>query len=230
MEPLTKRQQEILKYLTSFIDEHGHGPTLNEICRNFGLASASTAHKHLKRLQTRGWIKREKNHARSIRVVPATEQRPGIGIPLRGDISESKATPTQDAPETITVPEDLVARDETYALRVHGDKMLDEQLHDGDIITVENRATANNGETVLALIDGSTTTVRTFHEEDGQVRLQPDDPGTKPVVVDANRVQVQGIAVGMIRNYSRRANQATILPSRRSNPSKNKGPPAPSRP
>ena len=201
MEPLTKRQQEILKYLARFIDEHGHGPTLDEIRRNFGLVSVSTAHKHLAHLQTRGWIKRDKNHARSITIIPATEQRPGIGIPLQGDIPETDATPTQHAPETISVPEDLATGAKTYALRVHGDTMLDEQLHDGDIVIVDDRTTAENGETVLALIDGSKTTVMTFHEEDGRVRLQPGDPATEPVVLDADRVQVQGIVVGMMRKY-----------------------------
>ena len=202
MEPLTKRQQEILKYLTEFIDKHGHGPTLDDIRRNFGLASVSTAHKHLAHLQTRGWIKREKNHARSIRLVPTTQERPGIGIPLQGDIPESDATPTQEAPETINVPKDLATGAKTYALRVHAHTMLDEQLRDGDIIIVEDRATADNGETVLALIDGSkTTTVRSFHEEDGRIRLQPGDPTTEPVVLDADRVQVQGIVVGMMRRY-----------------------------
>ena len=201
MEPLTKRQQEILEYLTSFIEKHKHGPTLNEIRRNFGLASVSTAHKHLAHLQTRGWIKRDKNHARSITLVPTTEQRPGIGIPLHGSLPKTDATRTRDAPETISVPEDLTNGAKTYALRVHGDTMHDEQMREGDLVIVEDRTTAENGETVLALIDGSKTAVRTFHEEDGRIRLQPDDPATEPVVLDADRVQVQGIVVGMMRKY-----------------------------
>ena len=78
MRPLTKRQQEILKYLATFIEKHGHSPTLKEIRRNFELRSLATVHSHLAHLQTRGWIKRDKNQSRSITLVPATEQRPGI--------------------------------------------------------------------------------------------------------------------------------------------------------
>ena len=201
MRPLTKRQQEILKYLATFIDKHGHGPTLNEIRRNFKLGSIATVHSHLTHLQTQGCIKRDKNHARSITLVPATEQRRRIRIPLQGDIPESDTTRTQDPPETITVPEDLATGAKTYALRVHGDTMLDEQMREGDIVIVEDRTMAENGETVLALIDGSKTAVRTFRKEDGRIRLQPDDPAMEPVVLDADRVQVQGIVLGMIRKY-----------------------------
>ena len=201
MEPLTKRQQEILKYLAEFIEKHGHGPTLNEIRRNFNLGSLATVHSHLARLQTRGWIKRDKNQSRSITLVPATEQRPGIGIPVQGSLPETDATQTQDPPETVNVPQDLTTGGKTYALRVHGHTMLDEQMREGDLVIVEDRTTAENGETVLALINGSKTAVRTFHEEDGRIRLQPDDPATEPVVLDADRVQVQGIVVGMMRKY-----------------------------
>ena len=120
---------------------------------------------------------------------------------MQGSLPKTDATATREAPETIKVPEDLTTGEKTYALRVHGDTLLDTQLQDGDVVIVEDRTSAKNGETVLALIDGSKTAVRRIHHTKKRIRLQPTRPATDPVVLDANRVQVQGIVVRMLRKY-----------------------------
>ena len=99
------------------------------------------------------------------------------------------------------MPEDLVGKRETYVLRVRGDSMIDEQIRDGDFVIVEDRKTAENGEMVIALLEGSDVTLKKFYRENGHVRLQPANPSMSPIVVAADRVQVRGVVVGVMRKY-----------------------------
>jgi len=103
--------------------------------------------------------------------------------------------------ETIAVPEDLVGRRDTYVLRVRGNSMIDEQICDGDFVIVEDRKTAQNGETVVALLSGSDVTLKKLYRENGRVRLQPANPTMQPIFVEADQVQVQGVVVGVMRKY-----------------------------
>ena len=103
--------------------------------------------------------------------------------------------------ETIAVPEDLVGRRDTYVLRVRGNSMIDEQICDGDFVIVEDRKTAQNGETVVALVGGSDVTLKKLYRENGRVRLQPANAAVQPIVVEADQVQVQGVVVGVMRKY-----------------------------
>ncbi len=103
--------------------------------------------------------------------------------------------------ETIAVPEDLVGRRDTYVLRVRGNSMIDEQICDGDFVIVEDRKTAQNGETVVALLGGSDVTLKKLYRENGRVRLQPANPTMQPIFVDPDQVQVQGVVVGVMRKY-----------------------------
>ena len=103
--------------------------------------------------------------------------------------------------ETVSVPEDLVGKRDTYALRVRGDSMIDEQIRDGDLVIVEDRKTAENGEMVIALLDGSEVTLKTFYRDNGRVRLQPANVAVQPIIVDADQVQVQGVVIGVMRRY-----------------------------
>ena len=99
------------------------------------------------------------------------------------------------------MPENLTGARATYALRVRGQSMIDEQIRDGDVVIVEDRRTAENGEMVIALLDASEATLKTFYREDGRIRLQPANPAMQPLVVDAGRVQIQGVVVGLMRRY-----------------------------
>jgi repressor LexA len=104
--------------------------------------------------------------------------------------------------ETVSVPDDLVRRPEaTYALRVRGESMIDEQIRDGDIVIVEGRRTANNGEMVVALVRGFDVTLKKFYRDNGRIRLQPANAMIQPIVVDADQVQIQGVVVGVLRKY-----------------------------
>jgi repressor LexA len=200
-QPLTKRQREILDYLNDFITQHGYAPSLEEIGRRFGLSSLATVHKHLTNLQGKGFIKRAWNRSRSVEVVPTRTGGRSLELPLLGYVAAGMPIEAVASAETISVPEDFVGKRDTYVLRVRGDSMIDEQIRDGDYVIVEDRKTAENGETVVALLQGSDVTLKKFYRENGHVRLQPANPTMKPLVVPAQQVQVQGVVIGVMRKY-----------------------------
>ena len=201
MQPLTRRQREILDFLTEFIEHHGYSPSLEEVGRRFGLSSLATVHKHLTNLQEKGFIKRAWNRSRSVELVPTGAAGRVMEIPLQGYVAAGDPIEAVVSPETVAVPENLTGTRTTYALRVRGQSMIDEQIRDGDIVIVEDRKTADNGEMVIALIDASEATLKTLHRENGRIRLQPANPAMQPIVVDADRVEVQGVVIGLMRRY-----------------------------
>ena len=201
MLPLTKRQREILDYLQDFIQQHGYAPSLEEIGRRFGLSSLATVHKHLTNLQEKGFIKRAWNRSRSVEMIPTNSGGRSVDLPLLGYVAAGVPIEAVATNETIAVPEDLVGRRDTYVLRVRGNSMIDEQICDGDFVIVEDRKTAQNGETVVALLGGSDVTLKKLYRENGRVRLQPANPTMQPIFVEADQVQVQGVVVGVMRKY-----------------------------
>jgi repressor LexA len=201
MLPLTKRQREILDYLNDFIQQHGYAPSLEEIGRRFGLSSLATVHKHLTNLEEKGFIKRAWNRSRSVELVPTRLGSRALELPLLGYVAAGAPIEAVAGTETIAVPEDLVGKRDSYVLRVRGDSMIDEQIRDGDFVIVEDRRTADNGEMVIALVNGSDVTLKTLYREQGRIRLQPANPALQPMIYAAEQVQVQGVVVGVMRKY-----------------------------
>jgi repressor LexA len=199
--PLTKRQREILDYLQDFIQQHGYAPSLEEIGRRFGLSSLATVHKHLTNLQEKGFIKRAWNRSRSVEMIPTGSAGRAVDLPLLGYVAAGAPIEAVANAETIAVPEELVGRRDTYVLRVRGNSMIDEQICDGDFVIVEDRKSAQNGETVVALLGGSDVTLKKLYRENGRVRLQPANPTLQPIFVDPEQLQVQGVVVGVMRKY-----------------------------
>ena len=202
MLPLTKRQREILDYLNEFIQQHGYAPSLEEIGRRFNLSSLATVHKHLTNLQEKGFIRRAWNRSRSVEVIPARTPTRAVELPMLGYVaagSPIEAVPSQD---TIAVPEALAGKRDSYVLRVRGDSMIDEQIRDGDYVIVENRRFTRDGEMVIALLDGENATLKKMYREGGgKVRLQPANARHQPIVVDQDRLRVQGVVIGVLRKY-----------------------------
>ena len=176
MQPLTKRQREILDYLNDFILQHGYAPSLEEIGKRFSLSSLATVHKHLTNLQQKGFIKRAWNRSRSVELLPTRTTARAVELPLLGVVAAGAPIEAIVGNETIEVPESLVGKRDTYVLRVRGDSMIDEQIRDGDLVIVEDRRTADNGETVVALLSGTEVTLKKLYREHGHVRLQPANP------------------------------------------------------
>jgi repressor LexA len=199
--PLTKRQREILDYLDAFIQQHGYAPSLEEIGRRFSLSSLATVHKHLTNLQEKGFIRRAWNRSRSVELIPTRVGARSVELPLLGFVAAGAPLEAVATSETIAVPEGLVGKRDSYVLRVRGDSMIDEHIRDGDYVIVEDRRSVDNGEMVIALIGGADVTLKKFYKENGRVRLQPANPTLQPLVVDADRVQVQGVVVGVMRKY-----------------------------
>ena len=201
MLPLTKRQREILDYLSEFITQHGYAPSLEEVGRRFSLSSLATVHKHLTNLQQKGFIRRTWNRSRSVELVPTRTGGRAVELPLLGYVAAGAPIEAITTTETISVPEDLVGKRDTYVLRVRGDSMIDEQIRDGDYVVVEDRKTAENGEMVIALLRGTDVTLKKFYRDNGRVRLQPANPAMQPLLVEAEQIQVQGVVVGVMRKY-----------------------------
>ena len=201
MQPLTKRQREILDYLQEFIQHQGYAPSLEEIGRRFSLSSLATVHKHLTNLEEKGFIRRSWNRSRSVELMSARTGQRAIELPLLGYVAAGLPIEAIATNETIAVPEDLTGRRDSYVLRVRGDSMIDEQIRDGDFVIVEDRKTADNGEMVIALVGGTDVTLKTFYREGERVRLQPANPAMQPIVLDASHVQIQGVVIGVMRRY-----------------------------
>lgn len=202
MQPLTKRQREILDYLNEFIQQHGYAPSLEEIGRRFTLSSLATVHKHLTNLQEKGFIRRSWNRSRSVELLPSRGAGRAIELPMLGFVAAGMPIEAVTTAESIAVPESLVSgKRDTYVLRVRGDSMIDEQIRDGDWVIVEDRKSADNGEMVIALVSGSDVTLKTFYKESGRIRLQPANRTMQPILVDPDAVQIQGVIVGVMRKY-----------------------------
>jgi repressor LexA len=198
---LTKRQREIFSYVNRFIHSRGYAPSLEEIAMAIGLSSLATVHKHLKNLEAKGVIKRGWNRGRSIEISIPQAPR-AVDVPLLGEVAAGKPIEAVEDRQTIGVPEEFFRSNETFVLRVKGDSMIDEQIRDGDFIIVERRSSAENGETVVALLRGSEVTVKKFYRDNGSIRLQPANERMLPLLLSAEDVEIKGVVVGLLRKYA----------------------------
>jgi len=188
---LTRRQKQVLDYVSESIGKNGYAPSLAEISRHFNLHSISTVHKHL-----RTW-----NRTRAIELLPTASRPLARDIPLTGLVSAGQPIEPVRRTELVAVPEDLFGRRQVHVLKVRGESFADEQLRDGDYLIVENRASPQNGEMVVALVREDGLAVRKFYREKERVRLQPSDPTRQALVFEPSDIRVQGIVVGVIRKY-----------------------------
>ena len=201
MQPLTKRQREILDYLDEFIQQHGYAPSLEEIGRRFSLSSLATVHKHLTNLQDKGFIRRAWNRSRSVELIPVHVGSRSLELPLMGYVAAGEPIEAITSTETIAVPEHFIGKRDTYVLRVKGDSMIDEQIRDGDYVIVEDRKTAQNGEMVIALLNGTEVTLKSLYRNGTTIQLQPANPAMQPIIVKEDALQIQGVVVGVMRKY-----------------------------
>ena len=201
MMPVTKRQKEVLKFVSDFIERRGYAPSLEEIAGALKLSSVSTVHKHLGNLQRKGLLAREWNRSRSLVIAPPPAKAGAVEIPLLGTVAAGEPIEAVPHPDTLSVPADLVGRRRAFALRVKGDSMIDEHICDGDFVVLEARETARPGETVVAHIDGEDATLKKFYRKGDRVRLQPANPDLAPIIVSGRRVRIQGVVIGIIRSY-----------------------------
>lgn len=198
---LTKRQKEILDFVTHFINTTGYSPSFVEIGENVGLTSVATVHRHISNLEKKGLLKKGWNRSRSLELVPGEPKIGAAELPLLGLVAAGKPIEAVTSPETITVPEDMLGKKPTYVLQVKGDSMIEEQIRDGDFVIVESGDTAQNGETVIALLNNGEATLKKYFRENGKVRLQPANSAMSPIVVSEDDIRIQGIVIGIIRKF-----------------------------
>ncbi|HYD50672.1 MAG TPA: transcriptional repressor LexA, partial [Terriglobales bacterium] len=146
---LTKRQKELYDYLADYIHSHGYAPTFEEIGKRFHLSSLATVHKHLTNLEQKGLIRRKSNFSRAIELVSTHKQAVAVELPLLGYVAAGSPIEMVETDDVIAVPEQLVRKDSTFVLRVKGNSMVDDGIWDRDYIVVEERNTADNGDTVV---------------------------------------------------------------------------------
>lgn len=201
--PLTRRQREIFDYIAQHIEAKGYAPSFEEIAHQFGFQSLATVHEHLTNLERKGMIRRTHNESRAIEVVPPKGQVGATELPLLGLVAAGEPIEAISADETIAVPDELVPRrGRSYVLKVRGTSMIDEQICDGDYVIVQERNQADNGQMVVALVHGTSATVKKFYREPGGwIRLQPANSTMSPLRVNERDIVVQGVVVGVIRKY-----------------------------
>jgi len=214
---ITRRQKEVLDFLSSFTRKNGYSPSYEEIASGLGLSSLATVHKHIVNLQGKGLLHREHNRSRSIDVLatrdlpPAREAVPMRGgkreadsftlqIPLAGRIAAGCPVEAVQTSESISLA-DIIGTREVFALEVRGDSMRDEHILSGDYVLVERTHIARQGEIVVALVDGSDATLKRFYREGDVIRLQPSNAEMEPIRAAASRVSIQGKVLGILRRY-----------------------------
>ena len=199
---LTKKQNQILKYIKKYIKEKDYSPTLEEVGKRFRLAK-STVHQHIEALKSKGSLNKLDYKARSIEISDEGKS-PGltglISIPLLGAIAAGEPIEAIETPEKIKVQKNLLSKSgEHYALRVRGDSMVDEGIFDNDTVVLRKQSFADNGETVVALLNGDEITLKKIFKEKNRFRLQPANPTIKPIY--AKELIIQGKVVSVIRTF-----------------------------
>lgn len=201
--PLTKRQRQILDYLNSYAVEKGYAPSFEEIAEHFNYNSLATVHEHLSNLERKGYIKRSYNESRAIEILPSELYQRSVELPLLGAVAAGAPLEAMHTGETMSVPDGFLRKSGShYVLRVKGDSMIEEHIRDGDFVVINDKQAADNGEMVIAMLDGSGATVKRYYRErDGRIRLQPANEAMQPMFVHEDDVRIQGIVVGVLRRY-----------------------------
>jgi len=197
---ITKRQKQTLDFIKSYKKKNKYSPSLEEIKGNLEISSISTAHYHVKKLQEAGYLQKEYNQPRSISPI---KERKAIEIPIVGTIAAGRPIEAIEVPdETIAVTKNEIGRfGNHYALHVQGNSMIDEGIFDGDTVIVREQSVADNGQTVVAIINDNEATLKKIYREKDRFRLQPANPSLFPIYT--KELEIRGIVVKIIRNFER---------------------------
>jgi len=201
---ITKKQKHVLDFIKAYRAKNGYAPSLEEIREKFKLASVSTAHYYISKLQDAGFLNKEHHQPRAVSTVEAKQT---VEIPILGAIAAGQPIEALEIPdETITITKDEIGKQgKHYALRVQGNSMIDEGIFDGDIVVIRKQEVAENGQTVVAVIDDNEATLKKLYRENGKFRLQPANPTLFPIY--RNEVEVRGVVVKIIRNLELQRDQ-----------------------
>ncbi|WP_047155335.1 transcriptional repressor LexA [Aneurinibacillus tyrosinisolvens] len=205
MKKLSSRQLAILDYIKREVKDKGYPPSVREIGEAVGLASSSTVHGHLARLEKKGLIRRDPTKPRAIEILNS-ENAPvelqgmrTVTVPVMGKVTAGlPITAVENVEEYFVLPESTVGSDNVYMLRVQGESMIEAGILDGDYVIVRQQQIANNGDIVVAMTEEDEATVKRFFKEKNHFRLQPENSTMEPILLPA--VSILGKVIGVYRN------------------------------
>lgn len=203
---LSKRQQEIMDFIKNEVRAKGYPPSVREIGEAVGLASSSTVHGHLARLEQKGLIRRDPTKPRAIEVLDLESDTMSGGFeystvmaPIVGKVTAGQPiTAIENVEDYFPLPTSFVGDSSVFLLNVSGESMIDAGIYDGDLVIVRQQATAHNGEIVVAMTEDDEATVKRFYKEADHIRLQPENPTLEPMLY--NNVTILGKVIGVFRH------------------------------
>lgn len=205
---LNKREKAILKFIEKQLGINGYPPSVREIGKAVGLRSTATVHGYLAKLQEKGYIKKEEQKGRTLKLLKGNESpkeetkslysgKEMVEVPVIGKITAGEPIlAVENITDTFPIPIDFVGNSESFMLKVRGESMIEAGILDGDLILVKKQNTARNGEIVVALIEDEAT-VKTFYKENDHIRLQPENSMLKPIIVP--NCEILGVVAGVFR-------------------------------
>ncbi len=198
---LTEKQQAFLGYISQYAEDWGKSPSFDEICAHFGFRSYNTVTTYLKILERKGYIRlpREKNRKRAVEVVSPVETR-RFEFPLLGKVAAGKPIEAVEDVDTMEVPPSMIGSGDYFVLQVKGDSMQEDGILEGDFLVVRKQPTAENGETVVALINNEAT-VKKYYKGKDHVELRPAHAGMEPIIVKEGDLRIEGKVMGVMRKY-----------------------------
>lgn len=205
MEKLTDRQKDILDVIKQTIAKNGYPPTVREIGAKIGLSSSATTQFHIKKLEEKGYIKKNATKNRTIELLVPNEYIENdekiVSVPLLGKVTAGNPIEAIEMPdEFFSIPVSLIpSKKEVFTLKVSGESMINVGIYDGDIIIVQRQNTANNGDTVVAMTEENTVTVKTFYKEKDYIRLQPENDYMLPIILP--NCTILGKVIGLYRKF-----------------------------
>ena len=203
MEKLTNQQEKMLDKIKQYVVRHGYAPTVRELCQEMDLSSTATVQVHLNNLEKKGYIRKEESKNRTIEILVDNEYEIKneliTEVPLLGKITAGNPIEAIERPdEFFSLPSYLIPKNkEVFTLLVDGESMINAGILDGDIVIVERKNTANNGDIVVAMTDENEVTLKTFYKEKDHFRLQPENDTMEPFIM--NNVTILGKAIGLYR-------------------------------
>jgi repressor LexA len=198
---LTEKQKAFLGYISRYVEDWGRSPSFEEICSHFGFTSYNTVTTYLKTLERKGYIRlpRKKNQKRAIEVISPVETR-RLEFPLLGRVAAGRPIEVVEEVDAIEIPPSMLGKGDHFVLQVKGDSMKEDGILDGDFIVVRKQPTAENGQTVVALINNEATVKKYYHRE-GHVELRPAHMDMEPLIINEGDLRIEGRVVGVMRHY-----------------------------
>jgi repressor LexA len=197
---VTPRQRAAYDFIASFRQRKGYAPSYDEIRRHLGVSSLNAVAKLVTQLRRRGYLAPAPHNAKRWLAPPSRHAVRGT-IPLLGVVAAGRPIEPVEVPEEIEIPAAMTGTGERYALRVRGDSMIEDGIYDGDVVVVRRARRAENGQTVVAVVDGEATLKR-FHLAGDRIELRPANAALQPIRVAADRVEIRGVLVGLLRSYA----------------------------